>query len=179
MTDEIKDLTNVDNDLIATEAEKIVRNVAIYKGSTRKQQFYMYHMFNLPINLCAKLCGYKPGYGYQLNRELKNDPKVRQSVEQILSDMPKAYRSICKARLLQIANIEGKGLNEYENNPKLTIDKPQLLKQIKQGAGVNLNEEEPAPKQPTVNIGEIRLFWQQVFGDEPIDAEVVEDTYNK
>ncbi len=165
MTDKTTDLTNIDNDLIAAEAERIVRNVAIYKGSTRKQCFYMYRMFNLPINLCAKLSGYKPGYGYQLNRELKTDPKVRRSVERILSDMPEAYRSICKLRLAQVANIEGKGLVEYDDNPKLAIDKPQLLRQIKQGAGVDLNAQGAPAKPTTINVESIKLFWADALSD--------------
>jgi hypothetical protein len=163
MTDETTDLANIDNNLINPEVEEIVHNVATIKGSTKKQRFHMYRMFNLPIKTCAKLAGYSDEYGYQLVREYKYNPKVRHSVEQILSDMPEAYRSVCRIRLPQIANIEGKALQEYENDPKLAIDKPQLLKQVKQAGGVDLNEHVQPPKAPTINIKEFLLFHESLM----------------
>lgn len=162
--DKTTDLINID-DQIDPGVEEIVHNVATIKGSTKKQRFHMYRMFNLPIKTCAKLAGYSNEYGYQLVREYKYNPKVRHSVEQILSDMPEAYRSICKLRLPQIAEIEGKALLEYDNDPRLAIDKPQLLKQVKQAGGVDLSEQAPPPKAPTINIREIRLIHQDLMPD--------------
>jgi hypothetical protein len=59
--------------------------------------------------------------------------------------MPEAYRNVCKMRLAQISEIEGAVLQEYQDNPQKAIDKPQLLKQIKQGAGALSDDDKPAP----------------------------------
>ena len=53
-----------------------------------------------------------------------------------------------------MAEIEGKALQEYEGNPKLAIDKPQLLKQVKQAGGIDLNEQ-GVPMAPAINIKSI------------------------
>ena len=144
-----------DNDsknLVDPAVAEIVENVIKLKGASKKQRFHMYRMFNIPIITCAKLAGYKESYGYQLVREYRNDPIAREKVSRILSDMPEAYRSICKMRLASIAEIEGLALQKYHEDPQRAIDKPQLLKQVKQAGGIDLNEV-GLQGQPTINIG--------------------------
>ena len=102
-------------------------------------------MFNLSIRICAILAGYNKDYGYKLVEEYRKSPKIRHTIEQIINDMPEAYRSVCKMRLVQIAEIEGKAVAAYRDNPKLAINKPALLKQVKQGAGILSDDERPAP----------------------------------
>ena len=74
---------------------------------------------------------------------------------------PQRYKSVCKLRLPQVAEIEGKALQEYEDNPKLAIDKPQLLKQVKQGAGVIGDDESPRPDLKTVTV-RVQQFFSEV-----------------
>ena len=154
MSKDIVKANNENETLIDPAIEEIIDNVITLKKGSKKQRFHMYRMFNLPIKTCAKLAGYKPSYGYQLVREYRDNPNVARSVQQIISDMPEAYRTICKLRLAQVSDIEGKALDEYEDNPKLAIDKPQLLKQVKQAGGVDLNEQDQPVKQ-TINIKHI------------------------
>ena len=154
MTKDIVETNNENTELIDPAIEEIIDNVITLKKGSKKQRFHMYRMFNLPIKTCAKLAGYKPSYGYQLVREYRDNPNVARTVQQIISDMPEAYRSVCRLRLAQVAEIEGKALDEYEGDPKLAIDKPQLLKQVKQAGGVDLNEQDQTVKQ-TINIKSI------------------------
>jgi len=58
--------------------------------------------------------------------------------------------------LIQVAEIERSALTEYKDNPKLAIDKPQLLKQVKQGAGV-IGDDFDRPLN-VINIGQIQAF---------------------
>jgi hypothetical protein len=116
-------------------------------------------MFNLPIRTCAILAGYNKDYGYKLVEEYRKSPEIRQTVEQIINDMPEAYRSVSKMQLVQIAEIEGKELAEYKANPRPAIDKPHLLKQVKQGAGVLSDDERPAPT--FINIEGVRNLMLQ------------------
>ena len=154
MTKDIVETNNENTELIDPTIEEVIDNVITLKKGSKKQRFHMYRMFNLPIKTCAKLSGYKPSYGYQLVREYRDNPNVARRVQQIISDMPEAYRSICRLRLAQVSDIEGKALEEYEDNPKLAIDKPQLLKQVKQAGGVDLGET-GTEKPLTINIEKI------------------------
>ena len=49
---------------------------------------------------------------------------------------------------------------EYQNNPNKAINKPQLLKQIKQGAGVLTDDDRPV--QNYINIGSIQNLMARV-----------------
>jgi hypothetical protein len=154
MTKDIVETNNGTEELIDPAIEEVIDNVITLKKGSKKQRFHIYRMFNLPIITCAKLAGYKPSYGYQLVREYRNNPKVAQGVERILSDMPEAYRSVCRLRLAQVSDIEGKALDEYADDPKLAIEKPQLLKAVKAAAGVEFGEKDDV--QPiTINIKSI------------------------
>ena len=86
MTEETKDL--IEKDLVDPIVTEIVESLLKLKDGSKKQRFHMYRMFNLPIKTCAKLSGYKPGYGYQLVREYKHDPNAREIVGKLISDMP-------------------------------------------------------------------------------------------
>ena len=177
MDKETKELTttnsNVPNNITEKEVTEIITNIAKVKPIDKKQRFHMYRLFNLPIYLCAKLAGYSKEYGYKLVREYKDDTNVRQRVEKIINDMPNAYRNVCKLRLMKVSEIEGKALQEYDDDPKLAIDKPQLLKQVKKGAGVELGDQAQAPQ--TISIEQVTLIQNMVrentrLDDEPIDV---------
>jgi hypothetical protein len=143
------DVAGIDPDI-----EEVVCNVIGQKKGSRKQKFHLYRMFNLPIRTCAILAGYNKDYGYKLVAEYRKSPKIRHTIEQIINEMPEAYRSVCKLRLAEVAEIEGCALREYKGNPKLAIHKPQLLKQVKQGAGV-LGDDEQRPV-PIINIKSVQ-----------------------
>lgn len=114
-------------------------------------KFHLLRMFNVPTQLSAKIAGYHENYGYRLLNKYRNQPKIRESLKRFINDLPDDYRNVCALRLPQVAAIEGKVLQKYEKDPKLAIDKPQLLKQIKQGAGIDLHEGQ-TPTVGTINI---------------------------
>jgi hypothetical protein len=133
------------------ELDDILKDLTNKDPKSKLYKFCSYWLFGYPIKVCANKAGYSEAYGYKIVQRYKKQPKLRQSVDQILNMFPERYRSVCKLRLPQIAEIEGKALQRYEDKPKLAIDKPQLLKQIKQGAGVDLGDID-TPKGPTINI---------------------------
>ncbi len=51
-------------------------------------------------------------------------------------------------------------MNEYDKDPKLAIDKPQLLKQVKQAGGIDLNEQ-PANSLQTINVDKLQVLVQE------------------
>lgn len=150
------------------------------KNGSQQDQFYLYYFFNLPIKTCAKLAGYTEAYGYKLVQKLKHSPAKQKRVEELLNIFPEQYKLACKARFIDLAEIEGQALDEYRKDPKLYIKHPQVAKQIKQGAGVLANEEErPVPQLNIRSLQQLSLTIlntpPEEFNTEQItDAEIIE-----
>jgi len=163
--DDNKDLIPVDT------AEEIVANVLQTKGEDdRQSKYFLYRMLGLSPKIAARLCNYNEDYGYKLDRKFREDLNLRARIEQITGVIPEQYRALCKLRLLEVAEIEGKAMTEYKSNPKLAIDKPQLLKQVKQVAG--LLPDDDVPKPSTINIKAVQNLMLQIqnegTGQDPI-----------
>ena len=124
MNDKTKKITNnniknkdLTKDITEKDIIEVVENIVNTKQGTREHKFHLYRMFNLPIQTCAALSGYNENYGYRLSKKYQNDANVRHRVEKIISDMPEAYRNVCKLRLIKVSEIEGKALQEYDDDP--------------------------------------------------------------
>ena len=157
------------------ELDNIFTELTKDKKDSKQSTFYLYWLFGFPIKTCADKAGYAESYGYKLVEKYKKVPKLRHRVDEILNMFPERYKSFCRLRLPQIAEIEGKALQK----PQLAIDNPQLLKQIKQGGGVDLNETAPTPKAQTINVTFIRSMFDSInpyTKDKPkvINAEVID-----
>lgn len=122
-------------------AVEVVENVVAAKKGSKQDKFFLYWLFGLTQKNCAKLVGYSETHASRLVKKFREDAKTRQRVEQIADLMPDTYRTVCKLRLPWISEIEGKGLGEYDRDPRLAVTNPQLLKQVKTGAGVKTDIE--------------------------------------
>ena len=154
-------VTTITDVIPEKELDDIFTELTKQKKNSKQSIFYLYWLFGFPVKTCADKANYAESYGYKLVEKYKKVPKLRRSVDEILNMFPERYRSVCKLRLPQIAEIEGKALDEYENKPKLAINKPALLKQVKQGAGVLTEEDRPVGT--TININEVQKLMFQVI----------------
>jgi len=138
---------------------EVAENISSERGLSKTLKYYLYRCFKLDTTEACKLAGIKKSYGYQLNTDFNRKPIVRERLTEILNpDMqPDIYRDFCKMALLDIAEIESKAMQEYKRKPKLAIDKPQLLKHMKQGAGLLLTEEAPM-KVGAINVDAIQVY---------------------
>ncbi|UCF91072.1 MAG: hypothetical protein JSW39_22760 [Desulfobacterales bacterium] len=102
----------------------------------------------------AKLCGYHPAYGYKVVRMYRENQNLRARVAQIAGTYEDRYLATARLRLAEIAGIEAGALKRYKENEQLAIDKPQLLKHLKQAAGV-LNDDRPGP-QTIIQVNNLR-----------------------
>ena len=112
-------------------AEEVVTNVLQRNKDDRQAKYFLYRICGLSPRASARLCNYNEDYGYKLDRKFREDQNLRSRIEQITGSIPEQYKSLCKLRLIDIAEIEGKALAEYKQDPKLAISKPQLIKQLK------------------------------------------------
>jgi hypothetical protein len=143
------------------------------KGSKadQRRKYCTLRLFGLSVQDASKSIGYLERYGYELDKKFQKDSEFAQSVLEFFNSFPDKYRTFAKSTLLPIAQIEQSALVEYAKDPKLAINKPQLLKQLKQGAGV-LESDTPAVQTisvKTINVMQ-RMIMQDLTG--AIDTEV-------
>ena len=144
-------------------AQEIIEGVIGQKKASRSVKYHLYRLFGLDTEGASRLAGLAIKSGYDLNHRLKNNDHEYQKLQTFLGGFPDRYRDLCRARLLQLSEIEGKALEEYRKDPRLLIDKPQLAKQVKQGAGVLLGED-IRQVIPLINIEEMRVLIQTKLG---------------
>ena len=154
-----KDNHEISN-IVDAHVEEVVTNVLQVKGGKNQDKYFLYRILGIPPRIAASLCNYNEDYGYKLDKKYRSDLNLRARIEQITGQIPEQYRSLCKLRLLDVAEIEGKALAEYKKYPQKAIDKPQLLKQVKQTAGVLVEDDMPNP--PMVDIKAVRNLMIQV-----------------
>ncbi|MBC8466726.1 MAG: hypothetical protein H8D55_02695 [Deltaproteobacteria bacterium] len=149
----------IDHENIVNE---VVSNIIGDNKKDKRTKFFMYWFLGVNQKTAAKLAGYQPNYGYALTQKYRHSSKLRATLDKITSKMPERYRTLCRLRLAEISDIEGAALAKFKDDPELAIRKPQLLKQLKQSAGVL--EADFAPSQ-NINIEEARFFMRSIGGD--------------
>jgi hypothetical protein len=164
MTKENNDKRNENTDLIPDNALDTVETLLQVKKPNKKDKklikFHLLRLFGVPPQSAAKLSGYAKSYGYMLTKKYRNQPKIQQTLGRFIDGMPDDYRTLCKLRLPLVGELEGLALAEYAADPKLILSKPQILKQIKAGAGILSDEQQGSP-QP-VNINRIQIIMNQL-----------------
>jgi hypothetical protein len=152
------------NELVSIDiTHEIISNLVTRAKATNKYKFYLYRMFGFSTGEACKATGLKVSYGYRLNHELKNDPQIRGNLERVLVKFPDHYRNLCRARLIEIAEVEGKALDEYQRDPRLAIKSPKLLRDIKNSAGAI--EHDIPMIQTNINIASLHSFLEDLLPD--------------
>jgi hypothetical protein len=147
--------SNKNKDLIPLdEAESLIVELLRNKAKKSVEKYYTLRMMGFKPQIAAAACNYNKDYGYKLDKSFRDNQNLQARMGKILNQVPEQYQNLCKLRLIQLAEAEGKAIEEYNKNPKLLIDKPQLAKHLKQSAGV-LNDDEK-PQASTINIKEMR-----------------------
>lgn len=146
------------------QAKEVVPIILKYMGGTdREGEYFMYRQFGLTQEMASEMAGYNKNSGARLDARYKESSELRQKIDNLVGTFADGYRKTLRSWLPQMARIDGAVINEYLNDPKLAIDKPQALKQLKQAAGISF--EEQIPKQPTVNIQSMQILQQTISSD--------------
>jgi len=157
-----KDNDNIElseND-VAEVAEAILQTKNVNPKDQKQTRFFLLWFMGVSPTVAATMAGYCKDYGYRLVQKYRKNTKLRAHVEQIANIFPDRYRSVCKLRLAEMAEIEAKALQAYKDDPLLAISKPALLKQIKQGAGI-LSDDVPGPS-PQISIASVKNLMLQI-----------------
>ena len=80
----------------------------------------------------------------------------------------------CRALLPEILKTEVKGLEAMKDDPELAVKHPQLLKQLKQGAGIDFNEG-TVIKPDTVNVSFVQnIVRQAISHTDQADSDILD-----
>lgn len=143
------------------------------QGGNRRTMFAILRIHGHTQEHAAKLCGYHPGSGSRLERQMKTDPKYQKEISEVLGAFPDAYRDFAKARLPDIAQVESNALAAMKEDPILAVKHPGLLRSMKAATGIQEIEEHP---KDVVNLNLAQLIIKHALGveDQTIDTDVID-----
>lgn len=105
----------------------------------------------LSIKKLAVIAGYAESYANGPIYQMINKPEFQ-------SKLLSAYRASSTAHLPRLLKITENALNEYEKEPRLVIEKPAFIQNVRRDVG--LATDEPAGKVQVVNIGTVNVLSQ-------------------
>lgn len=140
-----------DADNLGMEMSKaIVKRVAQAFDLSKSMQILLCHDMGLSGEECAVIANASIGYVYNVVRERKLKPKLKERYAQLLMELPDWYRNIKRNQLPILAEAEGKALEKYLKDPELLIKHPALARQMRIAGGVA--EPESQPIQVQINL---------------------------
>ena len=144
--------------------ELIAERTEPFEGSVQLDFIFRHKILKYPVKKATEDVGISVVYGHKINRMWDTDAKFRSRIMKKLDAYPDDYKDACKVLLPTILKTEIKGLKAMNDNPELAVKHPQLLKQMKQAAGIDLNET-PAPAGQVINIDTMTVMQQMISGD--------------
>ena len=149
-----------------------------FEGSVQVDFILRHKVLKYSVKQAAEDVGISNSYGHKINRLWAEDPKFRTRIMRKLDKYPDDYKDACKVLLPTVLKTEVMGLKAMQDDPTLAVKHPQLLRQVKQGAGIKLDGDPPTVTQK-INIEAIQtmifnsLQEDYVTGDAVVvDAEV-------
>jgi hypothetical protein len=151
---------NKDKELIPIGlASEVVQAVGAKKGYGKRDRFLLGWILGLPAATAGRMAGYSETYSLKLSAEAKKSPKMLERLAENSGAMPERYKMLCRLRLGDVAAIEGAALAEMKENPRLALEKPQILRQVKAAAGALADD---SVNVQVVSIGTLNLLQAHV-----------------
>ena len=155
-TEKSNDITDIVDPNDIDEVVGQIASISSDKKDSRQDKFLLYWLLGYSVRVAAITAGYSEGTsrGSNLYKVLKR-PITRERLLQITNGMPEKYKALCRMRMGDVAEIESGVVKLMKDDPELALKHPQVLKQMKQAAGVLLDEVSPPP---TVNIKSLKIM---------------------
>ena len=123
--------------------DEVIAELVSDSKDKKLDKFLLLWLLGFSGKAAALSAGYSPSYAASgILKQLKT-PKLRERIEEITSIMPEKYKSLCRLRLIDVAEVEQGILQEMKNNPSKAMKNPQILRQIKQSSGALADESQP------------------------------------
>lgn len=143
-------------DIVDSEVvEEVIAEVISDSKDKKTDKFILLWLLGYSAKAAALSVGYAKSYAESGIQKRLKTPKLRERLEQITQVMPERYRSLCRLRLADVAEIESGVLEAMKTNPDKALRHPQILKQIKQSSGALADE---GIIQEKISIGTLNLI---------------------
>jgi phage terminase small subunit len=150
-----KGLKELDQKAVDHQVAPSKNDVTPVKKDERETMFVNLLVAGFSPHQAALKAGYSKSYASSgVYQKLKKSERLQTKIAAAAPRWSQNYRRFCRAALPEIAEIEANALGEYRKNPALAIDKPTLLKQLKQTADVLAPD---APQAPKINIQKLQI----------------------
>jgi len=151
-SNDITDIVNPD------DIDEVMAGVLTTSNDKRRDKFILYWLLCYNMKTAALSAGYRQSYAESgIQKTMRDSPILRERIEKITSVMPEKYKTLCRMRLPDVAEVEGGVIKLMKDDPEMAMKHPQVLKQMKQAAGVLVDETIPAP---TINIKTLQILQQ-------------------
>jgi len=134
-----------------TFKELVDQRCEMFEGDSQVDFILRHRALGYSVKKAAEEVGISPSYGYKINKLWDEDPKCRSRIMRKLDKYPEDYKDACKILLPTVLKTEVMGLRAMQDDPTLAVKHPQLLKQVKQGAGIKFDDDLPKVTQ-NINI---------------------------
>jgi hypothetical protein len=121
----------------------------------REEKFISLLLMGHSVHSAALKAGFSKSYAKAgIYQRLRTSENLQRKIMGANTRWAQNYRKFCMASLPEIQEIESGALEEYRKDPSLAIDKPTLLKQLKQTANVLAPD---SPQAPKINIQKLQI----------------------
>jgi len=155
--------------------ELVAERTAPFEGSVQIDFIFRHMVLKYSVKQAVEDVGISIAYGHKINRMWRGDAKFRSRIMKKLDSYPDDYRDACRSLLPVILKTEVEGLRAMQDNPELAVKHPQLLKQMKMGAGINLSDDPPTVIA-NVNIGLIQQHIMQSLAGDSDEDDIINIT---
>lgn len=136
--------------------DEVMATILTTSNDERRDKFILYWLLGYNMKTAALAAGYKQSYAESgIQKAMRDSPILRERIEKITSVMPEKYKALCRMRLPDVAEVEGGVIKLMKDDPEMAMKHPQVLKQMKQAAGVLVDEV--IPLQP-VSIKTLKIL---------------------
>jgi len=155
------------------DVDEVIGQVASTSKDRMRDKFILYWLLGYSVRSAGIAAGYKAStvHSGKLYKWLKSSI-VKERLEKISGVIPEKYRALCRLRLTDVGEIEASVLKLMKDDPEKALRHPQMLKQVKQAAGVLVEEVIPAQ---TVNIESLKIMQQINLRECESRLKVLED----
>ena len=138
-----------------TEVAPIKKGIVPVTDEEREEKFISLLLMGHSVHSAALKAGFSKSYAKAgIYQRLRTSENLQKKIMGANTRWAQNYRKFCMASLPEIQEIESGALEEYRKNPALAIDKPSLLKQLKQTADVL---QADMPQAPKINIQNLQI----------------------
>ena len=160
--------------LPATIDDAVNERLEMLGGDKRLDFLFRNRVLRHTVKKSCELSNISESYGYQILKRFRTQRSFQNEIKKAIDLAPDTYKDSCKLLLPTILDTELKAVQAMADDPSLAVKHPQLLKQMKQAAGIDFAEK-PQVVGQIINIDSLNLM-QTLVGNDVADQKAIDVT---